>query len=51
MVMDLSGRQVLPARPFDQGFTAMDVSGLPNGVYIVRTLGASPMVARFVVAR
>jgi hypothetical protein len=51
-VVDLSGRQVLPVRPFAQGSTAVDVSGLPNGVYVVRTLDPRAAVAaRFVVAR
>lgn len=52
VVVDLGGRQVLPVRPFVQGLTTVDVSGLSNGVYVVRTLDPRASVpARFVVAR
>lgn len=52
VVVDLGGRQVLPVRPFAQGLTEVDVSGLPNGMYVVRTLDPRTCApARFVVAR
>ena len=52
VVVDLSGSQVLPVGVFAQGRTAVNVSGLPNGVYVMRTLDPRASVpVRFVVAR
>jgi hypothetical protein len=51
-VHDMSGRQVLPGATFLQERTAIDISGLPEGVYLLRCTGQSGSGAkRFVVAR
>lgn len=44
-LLDMSGREVMSDR-LNMGTARMDISNLPNGVYMLRTEGASPRVAR-----
>jgi len=44
-LMDVSGREVMRDR-IATGTARMDISNLPNGVYMLRTEGAAPRVAR-----
>lgn len=51
-VHDMSGRQVLPGATFLQERAVIDISGLPEGVYLLRCTGPAGVGAkRFVVAR
>ncbi len=45
VVLDMSGREVMHQR-FGAGTAQFDLSGLPDGVYMLRTEGGSPWVAR-----
>lgn len=48
----MSGRQVVPATTFMQARAVIDVSGLPEGVYVLSGIGSGGVSARrFVVAR
>ncbi len=44
-LLDMSGREVMSDR-MNAGTARMDISNLPNGVYMLRTEGAAPRVAR-----
>lgn len=44
-LLDMSGREVMSDR-MGAGTVRMDISGLPDGVYMLRTDGAAPRVAR-----
>jgi para-nitrobenzyl esterase len=48
-VLDMSGREVMFQR-HPAGTVRMDLGALPNGIYLVRTEGAMPQVARIVKA-
>jgi hypothetical protein len=48
-VLDMSGREVMYQR-FPAGTARMDLGALPNGIYLLRTEGAMPQVARIVKA-
>jgi len=44
-LLDMSGREVMNER-MNGGTARMDISNLPNGVYMLRTEGVAPRVAR-----
>lgn len=44
-LLDMSGREVMSDR-MNGGTVRMDISNLPNGVYLLRTEGVAPRVAR-----